>query len=173
MGDRRFVAALLLSVLLPGGGHFVLRRPLKGGVIAGAFLVALQVLLLYLVGADRPQTAVVWSSAAGAALLWVCAAWDVVRLWRLGRRVDADETLLGGVKAMVAGDWDTALKRMELLVEADPADVDAWLYIAFVRYVRGDARGARRALARCAANDLEGTARWEVKALRERFERAG
>jgi len=137
---------LIASVFFPGLGHLLAGRHLKGAILALLFSITLQALLAGLIWPELLAHART-PLAALALGIWLYA---LLSLWWLIRRTDrarsdgrADQVLLAGVKAMLAGDLKTADETFRKLLKLDDRDLEGWLYLARTCQLRGQPARAR------------------------------
>ena len=166
----RALAALVLTILFPGVGHLVLRRYLRGAVLALLFAVSAQVLLV---------EALVWRGMLGepvAMLLlavlagvWLYGLVDVIlRLRRTsaaGFQERKDDLLKQAQVAWLKDDNAISERILRQILALDDRDVEAWVVLGEVLKSSGRADEARTCF-RTALN-LDGSGRWHWSLLYE------
>ena len=153
------------SVIFPGLGHLLSGRYVKGVVLGVLFSVSLEAVLL----------SVIWPEAFGetwpvfgglAIVIWGYGV--LSHCWLLKRREkagQAEQVLLGGIKAMVGGDLGAAEEAFRTVLRLDDRDVEGWLYLARTCQLQGQERRARKFYRVVRRLDREKKWAWEVEGL--------
>jgi hypothetical protein len=160
-----------VSLALPGCGHVVAGRHLKGLFLFFLFGFAVDGVLYgqaqALLRPDQPVPAICTLALLLGICLWAYALVDTVGLARRSRRMEAnapvtDAHVRRALVAYLADDLDTATTALRAALRMDPTDPDALFYLGVVLARGGRPRQARRLLHRCLRWDREG--KWEAEA---------
>jgi hypothetical protein len=165
----RFRVALVLNLLVPGGGLVMLQREWLGLTVAVLFVVLAQIGVfgLWIVPVDVPR----WQagSALGAAgLVWAAAqvlAWTRFRaMTSPDVQRDLVELRTRASAAMAAKDWTDAHCVLLLALNLDDEDVHTVALWAELMGHMGHRRDARRGWKRVQSMDRAGQYRHAVEA---------
>lgn len=167
---KMLARAILLSMMLPGLGHVLLGRPVKGMLLACAFTVCISLAVLRALFVQPAMLDAGFLCVTAAALgLWLGALWGMLRvaLRPLAKLAspDLDDRFREGIRHYLTGDLKRAERTFHGLLSMDPADADAHLRLGLVYKAQGKPKQARRCLKRCTAFDPEG--KWRDEVARE------
>ena len=159
----RAFAAVLSTILLPGVGHLVLRRYLRGTLLAMLFAVSAQVLVVKsfmwpgMLGARASM--VLWMTLAGT---WAYAVADVVlrvkRFSAKGFQESKDTLLKQAQVAWLKDDNAISEKILRRILALDDRDVEAWVTLGEV--LKSSGRGDEAHACFRSALNLDGSERW-------------
>lgn len=168
----------LLSIpfgVVPGWGHIVLGKTLRGFVVFFFFaLFANFALLSFVAWPALASRYVAPACGAAAAILWVFSVVDLLRLavWRHrpGLRPLKDEALREGMTRFLADDLPASRAAFMRLVRLDREDPDGHFHLGTVAAAEGKWTEARRHWKRCLAVDVARKWAEEVRAELAKFE---
>lgn len=161
------VFAVIATLVFPGAGHLLLRRYLRGAVIAGLFAASADVLLLVAFRWDGGMESATVRVAFGAlAALWVYALADLLLRLKTTHskefRPRKDALLHQAQIAWMKNDHDQAERLIRDILRMDERDVAAWVHLGKVQKSRGCLREMRRSF-RAALNLDDGEAwHWDL-----------
>ena len=159
----RAAFAVILTLILPGAGHLVVRRYLRGAVLAVLFAVSADICLYvaYLVpfGGQTPLFSVAISVASG---VWVFSIVDIAIRLKSRRakdfRTKNDEFLRAAQVAWLRDDLPEAERLLGAILRRDERDIEAWVHLGKILKSVGRQAEAR-ACFRSALN-LDGSEAW-------------
>ena len=157
---------VIATVIFPGTGHLLLRRYLKGSVLAALFAASLDVFLISVFlphAAGWPLTLVGLGIMAGT---WLYGLADIRTLLKLIRSKDfqkrKDDMLKSAQVAWLKSEYDEAERLLRAILLLDERDVEAWVLLGKVLKSCGRDEDARKSF-RSALNLDGGRAwRWEL-----------
>ncbi len=138
----RRTRAIVLSLLFPGLGHFVLGRFLFGVLLALFYGICLEWLLIsgFIIGFDLPRV-YTYTCMALAVAIWGGALSSVIVVVRAdteGRRARKDQLLTQGMNFLLQNELEAAEQALLELIKLDGADVEAYLYLGSVYEAKGN-----------------------------------
>ena len=157
------IFAIVVSALLPGAGHIISGRQLKGVFIAFVFALALMLALsrIFVVwpeGSLFGDTTFLLAAAGGFAV-WLWAFLDLFRALfgfrRTAPRSEVDQHLRQGAAHYLRGELQDAERELALAAELAPRDVDVRIHLARVYRAVGQKGKYRRLLRKCRALDTD------------------
>ncbi len=155
---------LIASAFLPGAGHIVVGKQLKGVLLALGYTLALMT-ALFRMFVVWPEGSVLadagFLAAAGACLvLWIWAfagAYDTaIGLRRSASREEVDKHFRDGAVQYLRGNLLEAERLLSLAARLAPRDVDVRMHLARVYRNLGIRGKQRRLLRKCRALDADG-----------------
>ena len=164
------VIALVATAILPGTGHLLLRRYLKGATMAALYTASVDLLLIstspYL--GDGKLT-LRWVCISVMAAVWVYALVDVIRLLNSRHskelRSRKEDLLKAAQVCWLKGELTEAGRMLTEILTLDERDVEAWVLLGKVYRSSGDDSEARRCF-RSALN-LAGSEQWRWMLMKE------
>ncbi|MFH1022148.1 MAG: hypothetical protein V1809_02025 [Planctomycetota bacterium] len=157
------ILAILLSLIFPGGGQLIFRRELAGALLAIPFYA----LAIPAVAQEANVAAFPVSSRlleAAAALVWLAAlahtAAIVVRRSSRRRGEERDRLFAKAQDLYLKNDLPETAGRLAEILRSDPADADAWQFLASVREKQNRPKDARKALENRRYFDVKG--KWRM-----------
>lgn len=161
---------VIATILLPGTGHLLLRRYLKGASLAALYAASADIFLV---------SAFLWPGGAGPALpwvslalalgIWVYALYDVICRLKPLRAKDfqkrKDDLLKAAQVAWLRDDYAGAEQLLRQLIELDERDVEAWVHLGKV--LRAVGREAEAARCFRSALNLDGSRAWRWELMKE------
>jgi hypothetical protein len=163
------VIPVILSAVVPGLGHLLTRRYLKGVVLALVFTTSAELFLLARFWwPSEAGVGLAWASVAVAAAVWIYALGDAVSASRhageafVGRK---DDLLRRAQVAWLKRDNAEAEALLRRLLAMDERDVEGWIHLGKVLKSSGKDAEARRCFR--AARNLDGSERWRWELERE------
>ncbi len=167
------IISIVLSALLPGSGHILVGRPLRGILVL--FLLGFAV-EGYFYGQIAPLDPPGWSgtiyviSIIGGVLLWGYAVADTTRLALRHKRIEAKADaaiaqLREGLVAYLKDDLRAAVRAYRGALRIDDQDPDALFHVGVAYAHLGLHKKARRALNRCIQYDHDG--KWDDEAAEQ------
>lgn len=165
----RSIIAGFLTIILPGTGHILVRKYLKGVVLGTLFAACANVFL-----ADRyllvfaPSSALPWVALGLAAAVWVWALVDLEIGLKRKRAKDfqsgKDELLKAAQVAWLRDDLGEAERLLRAILSRDERDIEAWVHLGKVLKTRG--RRVEAQVCFRSALNLDGASSWSYM-LRE------
>ena len=162
------VAAFLLTALVPGTGHLLYRRYLKGAVLAMIYGAALNIFLVsrflmpVMAGAPLP-----WVALGMTAAVWLFAMIDLaIRLKSLSAKEfqsAKDDLLKAAQVAWLKDEYPQAERLLREILRKDERDVEAWVHLGKVLKAVGRASEARICFRSALNLDGSGTWRWMLR----------
>lgn len=167
----RKLLALLLTVILPGLGHFIIRQYLRASLL----------LLLFVLLADgtvvgrmliAPRNAELGGQmtllcAAGAGCIWLAAVAHIFYLNFIfnekAHRDRIEQLFQQGQQNYLRSQYDEAAAAFRRAVRLDPEDPDVRFYLGCTLREMGLKRKARSQLRKCRILDVQDKWEWEVK----------
>lgn len=161
---------VIVTVIFPGTGHLVLRRYLKGSVLAALFAASADVFLITaFLWPGEGKAELIAVSLGIAVLVWGYALFDVVRQVRKLRAEDFQErkdTLLKSAQvAWLRDECVEAERLLREIIRLDDRDVAAWVHLGKVLKSCSREEESRQCF-RTALN-LEGSDLWRWELRRE------
>jgi len=157
---------VIATVVFPGTGHLLLRRYLKGSVLAALFAASLDVFLIsaFLPHAGGwPLTTATLVIMAGT---WLYALVDIRTLLKIIRNKDfqerKDDMLKSAQVAWLKSEYDEAERLLRGILLLDERDVEAWVLLGKVLKSCGRDEDARRSFRSALNLDGGQTWRWEL-----------
>jgi tetratricopeptide (TPR) repeat protein len=161
---------IIATVILPGTGHLLLRRYLRGAVLAALFAASADVFL---------GSVFLWPGAAGTELTliscgvmtgsWLYALIDLLARLNVLRTKDfqsrKDELLKSAQVAWLKDEYAEAERLLREIIRLDECDVEAWVHLGKVLKSSGRPEEAGRCF-RSALN-LDGSQQWRWELMRE------
>jgi len=157
------IFAIIASALLPGAGHIISGRQLKGIFIAFVFALALM-MAVFRVFVQWPEASVIGdqtfllAAVAGFAVWW----WAFLDLFqalfgfrRTAPRSEVDQHLRQGTTHYLRGELQEAERELTLAAKLAPRDVDVRIHLARVYRDIGLKTKYRRLLRKCRSLDTE------------------
>ena len=166
-----FTASVLMATaILPGTGHLLLRRYLKGATLAVLYASAMNLLLLstspYLA---EGKVALGRVCIGVMVLLWVFAAADTIRLLKsfMGKKFQSlkDDLLKAAQICWLRDELPDARGKLVAILNMDDRDIEAWVLLGKVYKSLGDDSEARRCFR--SAMNLLGNDQWRWMLFRE------
>ena len=159
----RAVAAFILTIVLPGSGHLLFRRYLRGVVLAVLFAAGLNAFLVAQFVAPLAATpALMALGLALAALIWAFSALDLAlscrSLHNATFQTQKDEILKAAQVAWLRDEFPEAERLLRELLARDERDIEAWVHLGKVLKALGRESEARICF-RSALN-LDGSTHW-------------
>lgn len=166
----RATLAVVLTLVFPGTGHLLIRRYLKGVVLAALFAVAVDV---FLVSAFllpfMSRTALTPVALAIGAAVWLFALIDLCARLKSLRANEfqktKDDLLKAAQVAWLKDDTAEAERLLGQILRMDERDVEAWIHLGKVLKSCGRPDEARICF-RSALN-LDGNDAWRWQLMRE------
>ena len=155
--------AIVASALLPGAGHIISGRQLKGIFIAFVFALALMLAVFRLFVLWPESSAIgdktfLLSAGAGAAT-WLWAFADLFNALfgfrRTAPRPEVDQHLRQGTTHYLRGELQDAERELTLAARLAPRDADVRIHLARVYRAIGLKAKYRRMLRKCRSLDIE------------------
>lgn len=164
------VIALVATAILPGTGHLLLRRYLRGATMAVLYTASADLLLIstspYL--AEGKMT-LRWVCIAVMAGVWIYALIDVIRHLNSRRskelRTRKDDLLRSAQICWLKEELPEAERILTEILGLDERDVEAWVLLGKVYRSSGKDAEARRCF-RSAVN-LAGSEQWRWMLMKE------
>jgi len=162
--------AVTATVIFPGTGHLVLRRYLRGSVLAALFAASTDVFLITaFLWPGEGKTGLIVVSLAIMVVVWGYALFDILSRLRVLRAEDfqerKDNLLKAAQVAWLRDDYAGAERLLKEIIALDDRDVEAWVHLGKVLKSCGRDEEARESF-RTALN-LEGSRRWRWELMRE------
>ena len=157
------IFAIIASALLPGAGHVISGRQLKGIFIAFVFALALMT-AVFRVFVRWPEASLLGDptfllAAVAGVALWIWAFLDLFKALfgfrRTAPRPQVDQHLRQGTTHYLRGELQEAERELTLAANLAPRDVDVRIHLARVYRAIGLKRKCRRLLRKCRALDTE------------------
>jgi len=163
-------AAVIATLIVPGTGHLLLRRYLRGTTLAALWTASVDVWLIsaFLLG-DGGSAGLSIVSVSLAVVVWIYALVDVLRSLKALRAKDfqkrKDDLLRTAQVAWLRDELAEAEKLLHGILEMDERDVEAWVHLGKVQKALGRAKASRKSF-RSALN-LSGSDRWRWQLMTE------
>ncbi len=162
--------ALIVTVVFPGTGHLLLRRYLKGSVLAALFAAATDLFLITaFLWPGEGKTGLIVVSLAIMIGVWGYALLDIVSRLKILRQEDfqerKDDLLRTAQVAWLRDENAEAERLLKEILALDDRDVEAWVHLGKVLKSSGRDEEARMSF-RTALN-LEGSQRWHWELKKE------
>ncbi|KPJ55732.1 MAG: hypothetical protein AMS16_03745 [Planctomycetes bacterium DG_58] len=162
--------ALVVTVVFPGTGHLLLRRYLKGSVLAALFAASTDVFLITtFLWPGEGKGGLILVSLAIMIGVWGYALLDVVSRLKVLRQEDfqerKDELLKAAQVAWLKDENAEAERLLKEIIALDDRDVEAWVHLGKVLKSVGREEEARMSFR--TALHLEGSKRWHWELKRE------
>jgi hypothetical protein len=160
----RQVSAIVVNLVIPGGGMIILRREWLGMAIVLLFVLFAQIAVFgwLIVPLDVP-TWIAWSAGVAAAVIWAVSQWlAVVRLRFLASpelAAELAELEARARAAMSREDWNEARQSLLVATRLDDENVALAALQAELLTRAGNTRGARRIWKRVLAMAPDGAYR--------------
>ena len=162
--------AATATVVFPGTGHLLLRRYLKGSVLAVLFAASADIFLI---------TAFLWPGVGRAGLIvvslvimvvvWGYALFDILsrlKVLRAGDFQERKDALLRAAQVAWLRDENVEAERLlKQIIALDDRDVEAWVHLGKVQKSSGRDGEARESFH--TALNLDGSRRWHWELMRE------
>ena len=166
----RAICAVILTVIFPGAGHLLLRRYLKGVILAALFAASADIFLgarfLLPLMADTPLPKVALGVMAA---VWAFAIIDLsVRLKSLrfsDFQKHKDDLLRAAQVAWLKDEYPEAERLLRQILAMDERDVEAWIHLGKILKATGRESEARVCFQ--SALNLDGSDRWRWQLLAE------
>ena len=164
------VIALVATVILPGTGHLLLRRYLRGSTMAVLYTVSTDLLLIstspYL---GEGKVTLFWVCISVMAAVWIYALVDIIKHLK-SRRSNELQTRKDGLLKSAQICWlkeelPEAERMLTEIIALDERDVEAWVLLGKVHRSSGRDSEARRCF-RSALN-LAGSEQWQWMLMKE------
>ena len=161
-------ATVILTLLMPGLGHFLIGRFVRGLVIWLVYMCsALGAIACGLTGGgplshNAPFVVLMLISAA----CWVYAVVNIVDVTfgsEESTSEECDEHFRQGVTHYLRGELVRAKKEFQKALSLNRRDLEARLHLGMVYAAEGRYHHARRAFKRCLALDHDGKWHWELQ----------
>ena len=161
---------VIATVVMPGMGHLLLRRYLKGVVLAGLFAASADVFLmsvfLWQTSVTSPLSLASLGTMIGA---WMYAITDVIPALNALRQKDLqehkDELLKRAQVAWLRDEFADAERLLREILHLDERDIEAWVHLGKVLKACGRGQEARKCF-RSALN-LDGSEPWRWTLMTE------
>ena len=163
------ILSILLTIVLPGAGHLLRRKYLRG--VGLLFCLGVCVDGMFFAWIRLGETSgerYMYGFIALGAILWLYALADIIRLARVDREAAQqrkDEHLRQGLIHYLRDELDQAIAEFRAVLKLDSDDADARFHLAKAYRVAGQLDKASRALRRCRACDEED--KWAAEIDRE------
>ncbi|HUV39277.1 MAG TPA: hypothetical protein VMY39_06665 [Planctomycetota bacterium] len=158
------------TVIVPGTGHLLLRRYLKGAMLAALYTASLDIFLISVFLLDEGLLSGLTLVSAGlVAGVWAYAFIDVRRCLNVLQQEDLqkrkDDLLRSAQVAWLRDELPEAETLLVTILDMDERDIEAWVHLGKVQKALGREKEARRSF-RSALN-LAGSDRWHWQLLTE------
>jgi cytochrome c-type biogenesis protein CcmH/NrfG len=154
---------VITTFIIPGIGHLLLRRYLKGTILAAIFCVSTDVFLLSTCLWHASFTSALPLVSLGIMVLaWVYALADIVpalkALQQKGLQEEKDSLLKRAQVAWLKDELAEAERLLRDILRMDERDIEAWVHLGKVLKCSGNPVEARRCFQ--SALNLEGSDPW-------------
>jgi cytochrome c-type biogenesis protein CcmH/NrfG len=161
---------VIATVLMPGAGHLLLRRYLKGVVLATLFAASADMFLTSaFLWHARLVSALPLVSLGIMTLVWAYALVDIIQGLKALRQKDLqqrkDDLLKRAQVAWLRDEYAGAERLLRQILRMDERDVEAWVHLGKVLKTCGRDEEARKCF-RSALN-LEGSQPWHWTLMME------
>ncbi len=168
------VIPTVVSLALPGIGHIVAGRVLKGILLFFLFGFAVDGWVYSQAASVLPREQALLSlpamrngSLALGGLLWAFAVFDTAAIALRRRRIAAKAEAADGhfrsaLAAYLRNDYEAALKSLRAALRINDHDPDAYFHLGVIYASLGQPRKARKALRLCIRHDHDG--KWDAQA---------
>ncbi len=165
-------AAIVINLLLPGLGHIMLHRRVRGFSILVGYGVFADLLAIAIAASPWNLGGGAWIflalAASGTLGFWVYGLVDVTRIYvpaTEGAREERDAHLRCGLIAYIRNDLKTAREEFERVLAIEPRDLEARLQLCVIDRREGRLGEAKKSLLALRRMDRAQKLRWEI--LRE------
>lgn len=164
---------LFASILFPGLGHLLAGRYLKGAVLAVAFALAVDALLVGgLVWPEPFQSARLGLGTLAVGIWvygWAGMGWYLLRNSGADLERRKDYVLSEGLRSLLRRDAPAAQRAFRAVLRLDDRDLEGWLYLGRSCQLMGQWTRARCFYRAARRLDVRGKWSWELeRRLKER-----
>ncbi len=164
--------SVVLSLLFPGLGFVILKRPVRGFFWSLAFALSLEVFLVLLL--VRPGYFASWTVASFVLMVCIYLGAQLLLFFRLIHLKELsaekrDSIFREVLSAFLRGDLEKARENLEKILSVNSDDLDARFHMGYLLSLKGNLRAARREFLRCLELDDSGKWRWEIERELERL----
>ena len=166
-----FTAAVVIAtVVLPGTGHLLLRRYLKGAALAALYAASADVFLISaFLWPGGTHAALPWVSLSLMVIIWAYALFEVMFRLKVLREKDfqkrKDDLLKAAQVAWLKNDYPQAERLLRRIIALDERDVEAWVHLGKV--LKSCAQEAEAEKCFRSALNLKGSEVWRWELMRE------